>query len=668
MSLFASLSAASNALAAFQSALTVTQNNVNNASTPGYVTQTATFKADSFVPGTGEAGGVEAGPVISSRDQFAEQSVQSATSQLGNFQQQVESLTSLQSQFDISGNSGIPAAFNGLTSAFSNWSALPNDSTARQGVITSAQSAAAAFQQSASNISQVAQSADTQTVSLVNQVNTLAAQLAGYNAQILSGGQNDSGLDASVNSTIESLSQLANVATMKQPDGTTTVILGGQTDLVSGQTVNKLATPLNPPALGLSVSSGGPVGVPMAITPGVNDTLNLKVDGTALPAITLDPTNTSLAAVTADINKQLTAAGSTAVASTDTQGRLEITSGSTGAGASVQVLAGSGNSTLGLSTSVPPQARVVDSNGNDVTGSITGGQLGGNLAVRNQDIPAIQGDPNQTGSLNQLAKAFADRVNAALGTPLFTYDNTSATNIANSLKVNSSVTAQQLPNTQAITVWGTPVASAIVITPGVNDTLNLNVDGTAWPTITLSPADTNAASVAGDLNAQFKTLGIGASAAVYPSTGGLYISTTNTAPTASIQVLPGKANATLGLANTSKTQGAVNGVALSLSALSNPSSAADEINGQSYTQFFGSIAAQVGSQLSLAQNGQTLQQDVVTQAQSLRQQVSGVDLNTEATQLLQLQSSYQAASKMMTVIDNLIQAVIGLITPGSAVS
>jgi flagellar hook-associated protein 1 len=63
-----------------------------------------------------------------------------------------------------------------------------------------------------------------------------------------------------------------------------------------------------------------------------------------------------------------------------------------------------------------------------------------------------------------------------------------------------------------------------------------------------------------------------------------------------------------------------------------------------------------------------LQQDVVTQAQSLRQQVSGVDLNTEATQLLQLQSSYQAASKMMTVIDNLIQAVIGLITPGSAVS
>src|SRR5450631_3905650 len=313
MSLFASLSAASNALAAFQSALTVTQNNVNNASTPGYVTQTATFKADSFVPGTGEAGGVEAGPVISSRDQFAEQSVQSATSQLGNFQQQVESLTSLQSQFDISGNSGIPAAFNGLTSAVSNWSTLPNDSTARQNVITSAQSVASAFEQSASNISQVAQSTDTQTVSLVGQVNTLAAQLAGYNAQIAAGGQNDSGLDAAVNSTIERLSQIANVTTIKQADGTFSVMLGGQTDLVAGKTVNKLVAAGYVPT-GPVVSSGGPVAVPIAIKLGVNDTLNLKVDGAPLlKPITLDPTNTSLAAVTADINKQLIAAGSTAV-------------------------------------------------------------------------------------------------------------------------------------------------------------------------------------------------------------------------------------------------------------------------------------------------------------------------------------------------------------------
>ena len=198
MSLFSSLSLASNALSVFDQALTVTQNNVANASTAGYVNQTQTFLADAFIPGTGEQGGVEAGAVVSSRNQFADQNVRTANAQLGNFQQQVQGLTSLQGQFDISGNTGIPSAFNGLFSAVSNWANLPNDSTARQNVITSAQNVASAFQEESSNISQLAQTTDTETTSLVNQVNTLAGQIASYNTQITGGGQSDSGLDASI--------------------------------------------------------------------------------------------------------------------------------------------------------------------------------------------------------------------------------------------------------------------------------------------------------------------------------------------------------------------------------------------------------------------------------------------------------------------------------------
>ena len=442
-------------------------------------------------------------------------------------------------------------------------------------------------------------------------------------------------------------------------------MLNGQSDLVDGKTVNDLSAALYVPA-GPSVQSGTPVMVPIQITPGVNDALNLQIDGTTLPTIQLQAADSSLAAVTADINKQLAASGSTATASTDSQGDLIITSGSKGANASVQVLSGSANATLGLSTSGPPQARITDSNGNDVTNEITGGELGGNLFVRNQAIPAIQGDASQTGSLNQLAKAFADRVNTLLGTPMFTYDNTSATNIANSLQVNPSFTAAQLPGAQVVAVTGTAVANPIAITPGSNDALNLNVDGTTWPTVTLSPKDTSAASVAADLNSQFATLGIGAKATVNANSGALELATTNTGSKGSIQVLAGTANTVLGLAQTTPTyQNGANGVALSLSALANPNTAADEINGQSYTQFFGSIAAQVGSELSTAQSGQSLQQDSVTQAQSIQQQVSGVDLNTEAALVLQYQSSYEAASKIVSVVDDLVQTVLGLITASS---
>jgi flagellar hook-associated protein FlgK len=45
----------------------------------------------------------------------------------------------------------------------------------------------------------------------------------------------------------------------------------------------------------------------------------------------------------------------------------------------------------------------------------------------------------------------------------------------------------------------------------------------------------------------------------------------------------------------------------------------------------------------------------------MRQQISGVDLNQEATRVLELQSSYQAASKLITVIDNMTQSVLAII-------
>jgi flagellar hook-associated protein 1 len=51
----------------------------------------------------------------------------------------------------------------------------------------------------------------------------------------------------------------------------------------------------------------------------------------------------------------------------------------------------------------------------------------------------------------------------------------------------------------------------------------------------------------------------------------------------------------------------------------------------------------------------------VAQAQSLQQQVQGVSLDQEAIQLVQFQSSYQAASKVVTVIDDTLQTLMTMI-------
>src|SRR5579863_1473151 len=117
--LFTTLLNASNALGVYSQALQVVQNNVANASTPGYARQTATFEALPFDLSVGIPGGVAAGPVESSRNAYAEQQVRNAQSDLGFYQQQTTDLNPLSSLFDVTGKSGIGPAINGLFNSFS---------------------------------------------------------------------------------------------------------------------------------------------------------------------------------------------------------------------------------------------------------------------------------------------------------------------------------------------------------------------------------------------------------------------------------------------------------------------------------------------------------------------------------------------------------------------
>ena len=62
-----------------------------------------------FDPSTGSTGGVRAGEIQSARSEYAEQAVRRQTVLLGEAQQKVNSLTSLQSMFEVSGDSGLEA-------------------------------------------------------------------------------------------------------------------------------------------------------------------------------------------------------------------------------------------------------------------------------------------------------------------------------------------------------------------------------------------------------------------------------------------------------------------------------------------------------------------------------------------------------------------------------
>ena len=95
--------------------------------------------------------------------------------------------------------------------------------------------------------------------------------------------------------------------------------------------------------------------------------------------------------------------------------------------------------------------------------------------------------------------------------------------------------------------------------------------------------------------------------------------------------------------------------------MASPQSAADEINGVSFNEYYGSMASQVGSQLNDAQNTLEVQQSTVAQAQALRQQTSGVDLNEEAATLVQFQKAYEANSRVITILDEISQYTIDML-------
>jgi flagellar hook-associated protein 1 FlgK len=474
--LFGSLNSSLQALQAFEKALNVSQNNVSNSSTPGYARQTIQLEAQPFDIAGGQAGGVKAGAVQSTDNPYADQAVRDQLAQQGNYNAQSAALGNIQSLFDVSGQTGFIGALNNLFQSFSAWSATPSSAAAQQGVLTSAQAVAQSFQSTAASLSQTTTNLNQQIVSNVQQINTLAAAIQQDNVQIQQTNTPnipDAGLQANLQANLQSLSQLADTTVTFAPNGTATVLLGGQTPLVIGSTL-------------YSIQAGFTDPTPGANPGGVNN------------------------------------------------------------------------------------AHILNSSGQDITGQISQGSLAGLLTVRNTVLPSLQGNGAQQGALNQLAKSVADSVNSILtsaqtptgaaGIPLFTYNNASPVDVAQTLALNPNITAS-----------------------------------------TLAPSDPGPPVVS-------------------------------------------------------------NGAALALSNLGESNNPAYQINGQSIVQFAAGAATLVGQQASDAQNGANLHTTLLTQAQALQTQISGVSLDQEAIQVMELQKGYQAAGKMVTVIDTLTNVLINMVT------
>ncbi len=449
--LLSALANSSNSLRVFERQLSVVQNNVSHANTPGYVRQVQSLIATPFNPDQGIIGGSQLGPMTSARSDFLEANVQKQRSQHAFFDQKSTDLGKLEYAFVLNSTSGVAASFNNLFQSFSKLSVNPNDSIARQTVLDQAGAVASSFGQAAGGLNTTGADADTEIRDTVTKINDLVSRLRDINQtrRADSRSKTDAGLEATAYSTLEELSTYTSVQTLRQDDGTYSVLLGGQVNALVGTTQYRL--------------------------------------------------------------------------------RPDFSTAQTG---------------------------ILDAGGNDVSSILNGGKLGALLQLKNQDLPSYRAD------LNRLAETFADQVNGSL---------------ANGLDKSGSAPTTNLFSYDAV-LGAAYTMSVTGITPD--------------------------------------------------------------------QIAAASPNAPGG-----------NGNALAIARLDSQPT----IDGFTLTQFYGNLSGRVGRDLAGAKDTASTQMDLLTQSQNLRSQATSVSLDDEAAQLIQVQRSYQAASKIIGVLQELTQTMIDII-------
>lgn len=191
-SLISALNIAKEALAAEQSALNITSNNVANANTVGYTREVANFSTQDtyLLGGYQQANGVTAGTPTSIRDRVLEQRVEQQTQAAAQSSTLQTALNGVQNIFGLTASttsSNLTALGTATDSFFTALTALasnPSQTAARQAVLSAASTLATTLNTASTQLTQTTSGLNSDALTIVGQVNTLLSTIAGLNAKI----------------------------------------------------------------------------------------------------------------------------------------------------------------------------------------------------------------------------------------------------------------------------------------------------------------------------------------------------------------------------------------------------------------------------------------------------------------------------------------------------
>jgi flagellar hook-associated protein 1 FlgK len=629
------LSTAVSGLLAFQTALDTTSNNISNVDTPGYNDELTNFAtASATATNNGWIGnGVTVTGVVNQYNQFLATQANSAASGYNQFNTLSTLAANINNLFSDP-STGLSATLQNFSNAVQTMADSPSSSSARQAVLTQAQTLISQFNSYQSSLDSLQSQVTSQLGSEASTVTSLGQQIASLNKQIVAAEQNGAGqapnqlLDEQEN-LISQLSQDVNVNTVTQSDGSVNVFVGNGQPLVVGGTSSTLTAGADQfnsgqPQISLQTASGnvditgsisgGTLGgllqfQEQMLTPGENALGQAAVTLSSL----VNQQNEAGLDLNGDPGQALMSVGSpAALASSNNTGTASVSASITDLGSlttSNYYLKYNGSAwnlvdtTSGVATSLTTSTSggVTTLTGAGLTMTVTGTAKAGDEFLVEPTANAVQG----------LALTTNDPAKIAAASPL-------VSSAASANAGTATIQSASVPNLSAWTQgdytvsFSTPTAYTVTDAGGATVASGTYTSGTAisFEGINLTLTGTPAAGDSFAVNYNANDAG-------------------------------DNSNALL-LANVMNVK-VLNGGSESL---------ADAVN---------SYVGTVGTQTSQAQNGATAQQSAMQSAQTAEQSVSGVNLDQEAANMVQYEQAYQAAAQLIAASQTLFNSLLGAV-------
>jgi flagellar hook-associated protein 1 FlgK len=241
MSLFGALSVGGSSLAAQQTGLQVTGNNIANAGTDGYSRQVAHLVpggVQKLAPGQFQGTGVTVESIQRQVNEALNESLRNSTSSQNGAETLNSFVSRVETTFGALDDNDLSARLNDFFNGFSTLATNPGDSAQRSVVIQNGASLANYLQSLRGQLTAIRTDAQTQTGTLVTQANSLCQTIADLNIKISTteagqGGANT--LRDQRDAVLAKLAEIMDIKVVDQGNGMVNVVVGSM-PLVYGNT------------------------------------------------------------------------------------------------------------------------------------------------------------------------------------------------------------------------------------------------------------------------------------------------------------------------------------------------------------------------------------------------------------------------------------------------